>query len=84
VSAVWLKKPERQRDARRRDQSEWEHRLEAVEARLKHLEQAHEGLQDAVYRRALLDDGNLDDLRRRTRPEQIARDLSQDARRRGL
>jgi hypothetical protein len=59
-------------------------RLEAVEAQLGHLEAALEGLQDAVHRRALLEDERNEELQRRTRPSQIARDLSNDARDRGL
>jgi hypothetical protein len=59
-------------------------RLEAIEARLDHLEKALEGLQDAFYRQARLEDDNINELRRRTVPEQVARDLSENARRRGL
>ncbi len=58
--------------------------LEALEARIAHLETALEGLQDAVHRRALLDDERIDELRRRTEPGQMARDLTEDARSRGL
>ena len=54
-------------------------RLTRVEARLEHMETALEGLQDALYRHQV-----LDELRRRTDPEQMARDLSENARRRGL
>jgi hypothetical protein len=53
-------------------------------ARVEHLEAELEGLQDAVYRQAVLEHENIGDLRRRTEPEQLARDLVQDARRRGL
>lgn len=63
---------------------EWQHRVEALETRLEHLEAELEGLQDAVHRRAVAEDEQLDDLRRRTAPDQVARDLSEDARRRGL
>ena len=62
----------------------WEHRLETLEARMEHLESALEGLQDALYRHAVVGDENIDELRRRIEPEQLARDLDQDARRRGL
>lgn len=55
-----------------------------LETRLEHLEAQLEGLQDAVHRRAVLEDEQIDELRRRTAPEQLARDLSHDARRRGL
>jgi hypothetical protein len=61
-----------------------QHRVERLEARVEHLEAELEGLQDAVYRRALAEDEQLDDLRRRTAPDQLARELSEDARRRGL
>jgi uncharacterized coiled-coil protein SlyX len=61
-----------------------EHRLETLEARLERLEKALEGVQDALYRHEVLQDRNNSELRRRTEPDQIARDLSQDARRRGL
>jgi hypothetical protein len=59
-------------------------RLEACEARLEHLEAAFEALQDALYRHEVLVKQTIGELQRRTDPEQIARDLSQDARRRGL
>jgi hypothetical protein len=58
--------------------------MEILEARVEHLEAELEGLQDAVHRRAVAEDERLDALRRRTEPEQVARDLSEDARRRGL
>jgi hypothetical protein len=61
----------------------WE-RLERVEARIKHLETALEGLQDARYRHEALDEENISELHRGIDPEQIARDLNQDAPRRGL
>jgi hypothetical protein len=62
----------------------WERRVETLETRLEHLEAELEGLQDAVYRQAVLEDEHIDELRRRTAPEQLARDLSRDARRRGV
>jgi hypothetical protein len=58
--------------------------VQTLETRLEHLEAELEGLQDAVHRRALLEDEQIDELRRRTAPEQLARDLSDNARRRGL
>jgi hypothetical protein len=58
--------------------------LETLEARMEHLERQLEGLQDALYRQAQLEDENIGELRRRMEPEQMARDLDQDARRRGL
>jgi hypothetical protein len=62
----------------------WAHRVEACEARIEHVERMLEGLQDALYRHEILDEENIAELRRRTAPEQMARDLSQDARRRRL
>lgn len=59
-------------------------RLERLEARVEHLDAALELLQDAVYRQAVREDNNIGELRRRTEPAQLARDLSRDARRRGL
>jgi hypothetical protein len=62
----------------------WERRLETLEARIEHLEGALERLQDAVYRQAVLEDEKLDEVRRQIAPERMARELSRDARRRGL
>ena len=62
----------------------WEQRLETLEARIEDLEASLQGLQDAVYRQWVLEDKNIGELRRRTEPGQMARDLSEDARRRGL
>jgi hypothetical protein len=58
--------------------------VERLEMRMDHLEAELEGLQDAVYRQAVLEGEHMGELRRRIAPEQLARDLSQDARRRGL
>ena len=58
--------------------------MESLAARVVHLEAELEGLQDAVYRQAVLEQEKIGELRRRTEPEQMARDLGQDARRRGL
>ena len=74
----------RRRPSRRSPEPELPHRVERLEARVEHLEAELEGLQDAVYRHALAEDEKIDDLRRRTAPDQLARDLSEDARRRGL
>jgi hypothetical protein len=61
-----------------------QHKVDELEARLAHIEAELEGLQDAVHRQAVREDANIEELRRRIEPEQIARDLSKDARRRGL
>jgi hypothetical protein len=58
--------------------------VETLDARVTHLESELEGLQDALYRQAILEGEHVGELRRRTTPEQMARDLSEDARRRGL
>jgi hypothetical protein len=63
---------------------DWERRFETVEARIEHLETTLEGLQVALYRHEVLDKKIIGELHRRTGPRQMARDLSQDARRRGL
>ena len=63
---------------------DWGYRVETLEARVEHLEAELEGLQDAVHRRAVAEDEQLEELRRRTAPARVARDLSDDARRRGL
>lgn len=73
-----------QRPSRRAPDVGWERRLETLEARTKHLELVLEGLQDAVHRRAVREDESIGELRRRTEPDQIARDLSRNARTRGL
>jgi uncharacterized coiled-coil protein SlyX len=59
-------------------------RIDALEARMKHLEAALEGLQDALYRQARLGDKRDDELRRRTEPHELVRELGRDARKRGL
>ena len=64
--------------------SDWARRLATIEARTEHLERQLEGLQDALYRQATLEDENIGELRRRMAPEQLARDLDRDARKRGL
>jgi hypothetical protein len=63
---------------------DWQQRVAALEARVRHLEAELEGLQDAVHRRAMAEDAEIDELHRRTAPEQVARDLSEHARKRGL
>jgi hypothetical protein len=58
--------------------------LDSLHARVDHLEAAFEGLQDAVYRDAQRHEHELAELRRAMLPENMARTLSVDARRRGL
>jgi hypothetical protein len=58
--------------------------LRALSARIDHLEAALRGLQDSTHRLIVAQSDRLDELSKRTRPDQIARALSQDARDRGL
>jgi hypothetical protein len=62
----------------------WKQRVEGLEARLRHVESELEGLQDAVHRQAVREHENFEELRQRLAPDRIARELSDDARRRGL
>ena len=68
----------------RRSPDGHDQRLAALESQVRHLEAELEGLQDAVHRQSVLEDEQIDELRARTAPAQVARDLSEDARRRGL
>lgn len=52
--------------------------------RLDRLETMVEGLQDAVDREFQRQDQRIEELRRRTQPDRMARALSDDARERGL
>jgi hypothetical protein len=58
--------------------------LEALQARIAQLERVVEGLQDALYRHSQHLDAQVEELKARLEPEVIARELSADARRRGL
>jgi hypothetical protein len=84
VSRLWRSRSGGRRSGDRSSEVGWKQRVETLEKRMQHLEAELEGLQDAVYRRAVLEDEHIDELRTRTAPEQLARDLSQDARKRGL
>lgn len=68
--------------------SELEAELERVrtslDARIKHLENVIEGLQDAVYHESVRRDELTAELTRRTDPAEMARAMSEDARRRGV
>jgi hypothetical protein len=59
-------------------------RLERLEQRVSHLEELVEGLQDAVHRESVRRDDETNRLQRRTEPRELARALSEDARKRGL
>ena len=58
--------------------------IPALEARIKHLEQLLQGLQDSVHREATRQGKRLADLEARIEPEELRRSLSEDARERGL
>jgi hypothetical protein len=57
---------------------------EPLGERLARLEIMVEGLQDALYRQATSHDERFERIEHKTEPEEIARALSEDARRRGL
>ncbi len=59
-------------------------RAEALEARIAHLEEMLEGLQDSVYREFQRESKRLSDLENRLDPTTLAAELSRDARERGL
>jgi len=63
---------------------DWGLRITELEARVEHLDAALEGLQDAVYRQSVLEDRQIAELGRRTEPHEMARALSEDARRHGV
>jgi hypothetical protein len=63
---------------------ELERRLAALDERLEHVEATLEDLQDALYRQSVREDERHAAMRERTDPSRLARDLSADARRRGL
>ena len=72
---------------RRRQRSldeSYERRLERVESQVSHLSGLVEGLQDAVHRESVRRDDEAAQLRRQVEPREMARALSQDARKRGL
>jgi uncharacterized coiled-coil protein SlyX len=62
----------------------YERRLEQLEGRVAYLGELLEGLQDAVHRESMRRDDEAADLRHRTAPREMARALSEDARKRGL
>jgi uncharacterized coiled-coil protein SlyX len=59
-------------------------RLGALERRVAELEGVVEALQDAVHREWMRRDDKTAELERRTQPGEMARALSEDARRRGI
>ena len=59
-------------------------RIEALERRVAELEGVVEALQDSVHREWVRGDDRTAELERKTQPDEIARALSEDARRRGI
>ncbi len=57
---------------------------QALEARIAHLEEMVEGLQDSVYREFQRESKRIADLENRLDPTSLAVELSRDARERGL
>jgi hypothetical protein len=55
-----------------------------LEARMKHLEQLVEGLQDAMYRESQRQEKRIEELEARLDPAELSVALSKDARKRGL
>ena len=58
--------------------------LRALEARIAHLEQVVQGLQDSVHRESTRLTKRIGELEARTQPAALGRALSEDARQRGL
>jgi hypothetical protein len=58
--------------------------LRALEARIAHLEQVVQGLQDSVHRESTRLSNRIGELEARTQPAALGRALSEDARQRGL
>jgi hypothetical protein len=59
-------------------------KLDVLQTQLNYVETLLEGLQDAVHRRSALEDKRNEELMRRIEPARIARDIANDARRRGV
>jgi len=58
--------------------------LQALEARVAHLEQQLQGFQDSVHRESLRQSRRLADVEARIQPAALSKALSEDARDRGL
>ena len=58
--------------------------VRALEARISHLEQLVQGLQDSVHRDAVRQGKRIAELEARIEPAALSRALSDDARERGL
>jgi hypothetical protein len=58
--------------------------IQRLQQRVQHLEHELQGLQDSVHRESRRRDEEMKDLQRKLQPGELARSLSDDARRRGL
>ena len=58
--------------------------IRALQARVTHLEQLLQGLQDSVHREAMRQGKRIAELEARTEPPALSRALSTDARERGI
>jgi hypothetical protein len=61
-----------------------EDKLRALEARIGHLEQVVQGLQDSVHRESTRLSTRIGELEARIQPSALSQALSEDARERGL
>jgi uncharacterized coiled-coil protein SlyX len=61
-----------------------ERRLAALEDQVARVNQVLEGLQDAIHRESVRRDDEAAHVRRKMAPRELARALSEDARKRGL
>jgi hypothetical protein len=59
-------------------------RVQDLEDRLERLERVVEGLQDALYSESRRQNDRVSELRSRIEPAEMARAISDDARKRGL
>jgi hypothetical protein len=59
-------------------------RINALEARVQHLEAVLEGLQDSVHRESVRRGRQIEGLQEKTEPLKIRRAISRDARDRGI
>jgi hypothetical protein len=75
---------ERLRRRQRSLDGSYERRVELLETQVAYLGELVEGLQDAVHRESVRRDDEAAQLRRRVAPREMARALSEDARKRGL
>lgn len=66
------------------DAATHERRIKALEERIDQLEALLEGLQDAVHRESVREEGRIAALEKRAEPSEISRALNRDARERGL